>query len=169
MCVCVLVYRHNFAHLHLRPQIASSRISDPEKRFQDCTSERIGPLAETTITIASAPSALQIASPFVRRLYFGFPLNASPRKMGKKTTKATRKFAASGQLKKTIQQRRKQQDVKRKVERRKESKKSRERRESSGVEKPRLEYDEEVEDVDSGFAANFLYRIYTYMPLGSKR
>ncbi|PSS34248.1 hypothetical protein PHLCEN_2v1714 [Hermanssonia centrifuga] len=39
--------------------------------------------------------------------------------MGKKATKATRKFAASGQLKKTIQQRRKHQDIKRKTERRK--------------------------------------------------
>lgn len=39
--------------------------------------------------------------------------------MGKKAAKSTRKFAASGQLKKTIQQRRKQQDIKRKAERRK--------------------------------------------------
>ncbi len=39
--------------------------------------------------------------------------------MGKKSTKATRKFAASGQLKKTIQARRKHQDIKRKVDRRK--------------------------------------------------
>lgn len=39
--------------------------------------------------------------------------------MGKKATKATRKFAASGQLKKTIQQRRKHQDIQRKVQRRK--------------------------------------------------
>ena len=43
--------------------------------------------------------------------------------MGKKATKATRKFAASGQLKKTIQQRRKHQDIKRKAERRKTNKK----------------------------------------------
>ena len=47
--------------------------------------------------------------------------------MGKKATKATRKFAASGQLKKTIQQRRKHQDIKRKAERRKASKKGKER------------------------------------------
>ena len=47
--------------------------------------------------------------------------------MGKKANKATRKFAASGQLKKTIQQRRKHQDIKRKVERRKGSKKGKER------------------------------------------
>ena len=47
--------------------------------------------------------------------------------MGKKASKATRKFAASGQLKKTIQQRRKHQDIKRKVERRKGSKKGKER------------------------------------------
>ncbi|KAI0695318.1 Noc2-domain-containing protein [Cytidiella melzeri] len=39
--------------------------------------------------------------------------------MGKKAAKATRKFAVSGQLKKTIQQRRKHQDIKRKAERRK--------------------------------------------------
>jgi nucleolar complex protein 2 len=43
--------------------------------------------------------------------------------MGKKATKATRKFAASGQLQKTIQQRRKHQDIKRKAERRKTNKK----------------------------------------------
>lgn len=43
--------------------------------------------------------------------------------MGKKATKATRKFAASGQLKKTIQQRRKHQDIRRKVERRNATKK----------------------------------------------
>lgn len=47
--------------------------------------------------------------------------------MGKKATKATRKFAASGQLKKTIQQRRKNQDIKRKAERRKGSKKGKEK------------------------------------------
>ncbi|KAI0337672.1 Noc2-domain-containing protein [Trametopsis cervina] len=41
--------------------------------------------------------------------------------MAKKAAKATRKFAASGQLKKTIQQRRKHQDIKRKAERRKAS------------------------------------------------
>ena len=42
--------------------------------------------------------------------------------MGRKTAKATRKFAASGQLKKTIQARRKHQDIKRKVEKRKGAK-----------------------------------------------
>ena len=47
--------------------------------------------------------------------------------MGKKANKATRKFAASGQLKKAIQQRRKHQDIKRKVERRKGTKKGKER------------------------------------------
>ena len=47
--------------------------------------------------------------------------------MGKKANKATRKFAASGQLKKTIQQRRKHQDIKRKAERRKGGKKGKER------------------------------------------
>ena len=55
--------------------------------------------------------------------------------MGKKATKATRKFAASGQLKKTIQQRRKHQDIKRKAERRKGNRKGKER-------------EEHVEDVD---------------------
>lgn len=48
--------------------------------------------------------------------------------MGKKAAKATRKFASSGQLKKTIQQRRKHQDIKRKAERRKNgSKKGKEK------------------------------------------
>lgn len=42
--------------------------------------------------------------------------------MGKKATKSTRKFAASGQLQKTIQARRKQRDIRKKVERRKSSK-----------------------------------------------
>ena len=55
--------------------------------------------------------------------------------MGKKATKATRKFAASGQLKKTIQQRRKHQDIKRKAERRKGNRKGKER-------------EEDVEDAD---------------------
>ncbi|EKM52619.1 uncharacterized protein PHACADRAFT_261178 [Phanerochaete carnosa HHB-10118-sp] len=47
--------------------------------------------------------------------------------MGKKAAKATRKFAATGQLKKTIQQRRKVQDFKRKAERRKAGRKGKER------------------------------------------
>ena len=38
--------------------------------------------------------------------------------MGKKAAKSTRKFAASGQLKKTIQARRKHRDIKKKVEKR---------------------------------------------------
>ena len=42
--------------------------------------------------------------------------------MGKKAAKSTRKFAASGQLKKTIQTRRKQRDIKKKAEKRKASK-----------------------------------------------
>lgn len=42
--------------------------------------------------------------------------------MGKKAAKATRKFAASGQLKKAIQTRRKQRDIKKKAEKRKASK-----------------------------------------------
>ena len=54
--------------------------------------------------------------------------------MGKKATKATRKFAASGQLKKTIQQRRKHQDLKRKAERRKGSKKGKEKQPVQDVE-----------------------------------
>ncbi|KAH9856369.1 Noc2-domain-containing protein [Lenzites betulinus] len=41
--------------------------------------------------------------------------------MGKKATKSTRKFAASGQLKKTIQARRKFRDIKKKAEKRKGS------------------------------------------------
>ncbi|KAH6911956.1 hypothetical protein BKA70DRAFT_821427 [Coprinopsis sp. MPI-PUGE-AT-0042] len=39
--------------------------------------------------------------------------------MGKKAAKATRKFAASGQLKKSIDARRKHQQVKKQIERRK--------------------------------------------------
>ena len=42
--------------------------------------------------------------------------------MGKKAAKSTRKFAASGQLKKAIQTRRKQRDIKKKAEKRKASK-----------------------------------------------
>ena len=42
--------------------------------------------------------------------------------MGKKAAKSTRKFAASGQLKKTIDARRKHRDIKKKAERRKASK-----------------------------------------------
>ena len=39
--------------------------------------------------------------------------------MGKKATKASRKYAASGQLKKEIQSRKKHQQIKRNIERRK--------------------------------------------------
>ena len=42
--------------------------------------------------------------------------------MGKKAAKSTRKFAASGQLKKTIQARRKHRDIKKKVEKRQAAK-----------------------------------------------
>lgn len=42
--------------------------------------------------------------------------------MGKKAAKSTRKFAASGQLKKTIQARRKHRDIKKKAERRQATK-----------------------------------------------
>ena len=42
--------------------------------------------------------------------------------MGKKAAKSTRKFAASGQLKKTIQARRKHRDIKKKAERRQAAK-----------------------------------------------
>lgn len=42
--------------------------------------------------------------------------------MGKKAAKSTRKFAASGQLKKTIQARRKHRDIRQKADRRKNSK-----------------------------------------------
>lgn len=42
--------------------------------------------------------------------------------MGKRTVKSTKKFAASGQLKKTIQARRKHQDIRRKAERRQSKK-----------------------------------------------
>lgn len=63
--------------------------------------------------------------------------------MGKKAVKATRKFAASGQLKKTIQQRRKHQDIKRKAERRKGSK-GKDRQPTRDVE----EDDEEEDEAD---------------------
>ena len=42
--------------------------------------------------------------------------------MGKKAAKSTRKFAASGQLKKTIQARRKHRDIKKKAEKRQAAK-----------------------------------------------
>ena len=42
--------------------------------------------------------------------------------MGKKAAKSTRKFAASGQLKKTIQARRKHRDIKKKAEKRQATK-----------------------------------------------
>ena len=42
--------------------------------------------------------------------------------MGKKVNKASRKYAASGQLKKEIQSRKKHQQLKRQIERRKSSK-----------------------------------------------
>ena len=42
--------------------------------------------------------------------------------MGKKAAKSTRKFAASGQLKKAIQTRRKQRDIKKKAEKRRAGK-----------------------------------------------
>lgn len=60
--------------------------------------------------------------------------------MSKKATKATRKFAASGQLKKTIQQRRKVQDFNRKAERRRAGRKGKERKGLTPAE------DEEQED-----------------------
>ncbi|KAF7791583.1 hypothetical protein EIP86_002600 [Pleurotus ostreatoroseus] len=70
--------------------------------------------------------------------------------MGKKATKATRKFAASGQLKKTIQQRRKHQDIKRKVERRKGSRKGKEKQQARDVEEED-DGDENVEAADTRF------------------
>ena len=42
--------------------------------------------------------------------------------MGKKAAKSTRKFAASGQLKQTIQTRRKHRDIKKKAEKRQSGK-----------------------------------------------
>ena len=61
--------------------------------------------------------------------------------MGKKAAKATRKFAASGQLKKTIQQRRKHQDIKRKAERRKGSSKGKEKQTP-------FEHEDDAEELD---------------------
>ena len=51
--------------------------------------------------------------------------------MGKKANKASRKYAASGQLKKEIQSRKKHQQIKRKIERRKVGKATRGKREGS--------------------------------------
>lgn len=62
--------------------------------------------------------------------------------MGKKATKATKKFVASGQLKKTIQQRHKQQQIRRKVEGRKGSKNSNPKKVSQDGDE---EEDEDVE------------------------
>ena len=45
-------------------------------------------------------------------------LTSETQTMGKKAAKSTRKFAASGQLKKTIQARRKHRDIKKKAEKR---------------------------------------------------
>ena len=72
--------------------------------------------------------------------------------MGKKATKATRKFAASGQLKKTIQQRRKHQDIKRKAERRKtnSSQKGKERAGAHGAADHEDEEDEDEVEEASG-------------------
>lgn len=69
--------------------------------------------------------------------------------MGKKAAKATRKFAASGQLKKTIQQRRKHQDIRRKAERRKGTKKGGKDTGRVGDEGEDVEDDEEVEATSS--------------------
>lgn len=69
--------------------------------------------------------------------------------MGKKAAKATRKFAASGQLKKTIQQRRKHQDIKRKAERRKGSRKGKEKQEVEDVEVEDVDHEVEVEEAGS--------------------
>jgi nucleolar complex protein 2 len=63
--------------------------------------------------------------------------------MGKKVAKSTRKFAASGQLKKTIQARRKHQQVKKKIDRRKGKGKP-----SQGVSVE--DEDEEKEEEDGG-------------------
>lgn len=54
--------------------------------------------------------------------------------MGKKVSKSTKKFAASGQLKKTIQARRKFRDIKKKTEK---------RRGGKGKEKQHSEDDED--------------------------
>ena len=64
----------------------------------------------------------------------------SDRNMGKKAAKATRKFASSGQLKKAIQSRRKQRDIKLKTEKRKANK---------GKGKARQD-EEREDDVDDG-------------------
>lgn len=58
--------------------------------------------------------------------------------MAKKGAKATRKFAASGQLKKQIQARHKHQELKKRVERRKGKK--------GGHNVPRKNHDENDED-----------------------
>ncbi|KAJ3557486.1 hypothetical protein NM688_g1452 [Phlebia brevispora] len=71
--------------------------------------------------------------------------------MGKKAAKATRKFAASGQLKKMIQQRRKHQDIKRKAERRKGSRKGKEKQEVEDVEAEDVDHEVELEEAGSRF------------------
>jgi hypothetical protein len=69
------------------------------------------------------PKYAQLATPSCGRLFFPvLPefLTARPRisllSMGKKAAKATRKFAASGQLKKTIQARKKHQEIRKKTQ-----------------------------------------------------
>ncbi|TFY62316.1 hypothetical protein EVJ58_g3941 [Rhodofomes roseus] len=63
--------------------------------------------------------------------------------MGKKAAKATRKFAASGQLKKVIQTRRKQRDIKKKAEKRKAGK-------GKGKGLPTDEHDEDAVEEEQG-------------------
>ena len=73
--------------------------------------------------------------------------------MGKKATKATRKFAASGQLKKQIQQRRKVQDFKRKAERRKTGRKGKEREDAAPAGDEEEGDDEGVDDARGKWVA----------------
>jgi len=62
--------------------------------------------------------------------------------MGKKTAKSARKFAASGQLKKTIQTRHKHQQVKKKFEKRRGNK----GKSQPPAKVPESDEDEEVEE-----------------------
>jgi hypothetical protein len=67
---------------------------------------------------------------------------SSPSVMAKKGTKATRKFAASGQLTKKIQARRKHQQIQRKIDKNKNPR-------SKGRERPHVDVDDDEDEKES--------------------
>ena len=71
--------------------------------------------------------------------------------MGKKVAKSARKFAASGQLKKTIQARHKHQQTKKKLERRRGNK----GKPQPPAEAPELDEEEDGEEAASKYVLGF--------------